>query len=60
MYHSGMNSIWKNKATLFHQRSVIDDASVTNQSNQSIEGFVWKQQRHHLTPNIVVENDNLQ
>ena len=60
MYHGGMKSIWQNKATLFPQRYVIDDVGVTNQSNQSVEGFVWKQQRHHLNPNIVVGNDNLQ
>ena len=60
MYHNGMNSIWKNKATLFPQRHVIHDVFVTNQSNQSVEGFVPQEQRNPLTPNIVAGNDNVQ
>ena len=49
MYHSEMNSVLHIKATLFPQRSVIDDVVVTNQSNQSIEGCVPQQVREHLT-----------
>ena len=39
---------------------MIDDAVVTNQSNQSGKGCVAQKQRHRLTPNIVVGNDNVQ
>ena len=49
-----MNSIWKNKATLFPQRYMVDDAAVTNQSNQSIEGCVPQQARERLT-SVTVE-----
>ena len=37
MYRNGMNSVFQNKAMLFPQKYVIDDAVVTNQSNQSVE-----------------------
>ena len=60
IYHSGMNSTWNNKATLFPQRSVIDDVVVKNYSNQSVEGCVPQQQRKPLNPNIVAWNDNVQ
>ena len=40
MYHNGRKYILQNEATLFHQRYVVDDAAITNQSNQSIEGCV--------------------
>ena len=55
-----MKSIWKNKATLFPQISVIDDVAVKNQSNESVEGFVPQEQRKPWTPNIVAGNDNVQ
>ena len=58
MYHNGMN--FQNEATLFPQISVIDDATVANQSNQSVEGCVPQQQRKPLTPHIVAGNDNVQ
>ena len=60
MYHNRMKSILQNDTTLFPQRYMVDDAVVTNQSNQSVEGCVPQQQRHPLTPNIVAGNDNVQ
>ena len=60
VYHNRMNSILQNKATRFPQISVIGDVAVTNQSNKSGKGCVFQQQRHRLTPNIVVGNDNVQ
>ena len=60
MYHNGMNSIWKNKATLFPQISMIDDDAITNRSNQSVEGCVPQEQGQYLTPNIVAGNDVVQ
>ena len=60
VYHNRMNSVLQNKATLFLQISVIDDVAVTNQSNKSGKGCVSQQQRHRLTPNIVVGNGNVQ
>ncbi len=60
MYHNGMNFIFHNEATLYPQRSVVDDVVVTNQSNQSGKGCVTQQQRQPLTPNIVARNDNVQ
>ena len=60
VYHNRMNFVLQNKATLFPQIFVIDDVVVTNQSNKSGKGCVSQQQRHRLTPNIVVGNDNVQ
>ena len=55
-----MNSFLRNEATLFPQRSVIDDVVVTNQSNQSVEGFVLQQARECLTSFFVEKNGSVE
>ena len=60
IYHSRMNSILQNEATLFPQRSAIDNVVVTNQCNQSIEGCVHQQARERLTSVTVERNGSVE
>ena len=59
MYHSRMNYVLQNKATLFPQRSVIDDVVITNHSNRSVEGCVPQQARERLTSITVERNGSV-
>lgn len=59
MYHK-MNSILQNEAPLFFQRSMVDATAITNQSDQSVEGYVAQQPRETLTSVIVEGNGSVE